>query len=197
VSTIEIISFTGVTPYNITICDLTLTYCYVVATEVTTTPITVNIPQELMGSPQLVVKLVDANNCEYFQLYQCLTPTPTPTTTITPTPSMVVNCNCLTFNNLSGLTEYNISLTQCDGSILVTTILPGVILYYCGKLPNADPQVIITIGSPCVNNTCPNPTPTPTNTPTPTPTNTPNLPFLLQENGFYLLQENGFKIKLT
>jgi hypothetical protein len=190
--TVDIISFTGTTPYSVTICDLSLSYCYLVATGVTTTPFTVTVPQQLTGSPQIIVKLTDANSCDYFQLYQCITPTPTPTLTPTPTPSMVVNCNCITFDNSLGVIDYKISLTQCDGTKLFTVISPGVILYYCGRLPNANSQVGITIGPPCVNNSCAAPTPTAT----PTPTNTPNLPFLLQENGFYVLQEDGFKIKI-
>lgn len=191
--TIEITSFTGTTPFSVTICDLTLTYCYVVATGLTTTPVIVNVPAPLTGSPQLVVKLTDVNSCEQFQLYSCITPTPTPTFSPTPTPSMVVNCNCITFDNLSGVVPYNISLTQCDGTVLYTTIPAATTLYYCGKLPSADPQVLITIGVPCVSNTCPTPSPTPT----PTPTSSPIPPYLLQENGFYILQENGFKIKIT
>lgn len=193
--TIEITSFTGTTPFSVTICDMTLTYCYVVATGVSSVPITVNVPMPLTGAPQLIVKLVDANNCEYFQLYKCITPTPTPTLTPTPTPSMVIECNCITFDNSLGLTDYNITLTQCDGTILYTTINAGVISYYCGKLPSADPEVVISIGLPCVSNSCPAPELTPT--PTPTPSNTPGIPFLLQENGFYILQEDGFKIKIT
>lgn len=192
---IDITSSTGTSPFSITICDITLTYCYVVATNVSSFPITVTVPTQLQGIPQLIVKIVDANNCEHFQLYACITPTPTPTLTPTPTPSMVVNCNCITFDNSFNISDHNISLTQCDGTVLYTTIYAGTIVYYCGKLPNADPEVVISIGSPCVDNTCNPPLLTPS--PTPTPSESPGTPYLLQENGFYILQEDGFKIIIT
>lgn len=193
--TIEITSFTGTTPFSITICDTTLTYCYLVATGVSSLPVTVNVPSPLSGIQQLIVKLVDAYGCEHFQLYTCVTPTPTPTLTPTPTPSMVVDCNCITFDNLTGTTDYNFSLTQCDGTILYSVVYSGTSVYYCGKLPSADPEVLISIGLPCVGNTCPPPLLTPTSTPT--PSNTPGLPYLLQEDGFYTLQEDGYKIIIT
>lgn len=269
---IEITTFTGATPFNVTICDLTLTYCYVVATNVSSLPIVVNVPQPLIGSPQLIVKLKDKNNCEHFQLYSCITPTPTPTPTntqtptssvtptikltktptptptltptstleptptvtpgltptetssptptptqtsshtptptqtpthtqtpsITPTntPSMFVDCNCISFDNSYGVSNYNISLTQCDGTILYSIVYAGSIVYYCGKSPSADPQVVVTIGLPCVNNTCPSPILTPTQTPTISPS-LGAYSYLLQENGYYVLQEDGYRIIIT
>lgn len=195
--TIEISSFTGTTPFSVTICDMTLTYCYVVATGVSSLPVTVNVPPTLVGSSNLIVKLIDANSCEYFQLYSCVTPTPTPSITPTVTPSMVVNCNCISFDNLSGVSDYNISLTQCDGTILYSTVYAGSIVYYCGKLPSADPQVIISIGVPCVSNSCSSPELPLSPTPTPTPSSSFDTNYLEQENGFYILQEDGYKIIIT
>lgn len=194
-TTIDITGFTGNYPFSVTICDITMTYCYVVATGVAAVPITVNIPPSLIGVSSLVVKIIDAYSCEYLQLFTCVTPTPTPTVTPTVTPSMIVDCNCITFDNLYGVSDYNFSLTLCDGSILNSVIYSGTIVYYCGKLPSADPQVSITIGLPCVYNSCPAPTSPLTQTPTPTPSPSGN--FLLQENGYYILQEDGYKIIIT
>jgi hypothetical protein len=199
--TIEILSFTGVSPYTITICDTTFSYCYVVATGVTSTPITVNVPMLLQSASQLILKVTDANSCDYFQIKTCVSPTPTPTPTPTPSTSMIVNCNCITFDNLYGTEDYNIGFTQCDGIVLNTVIYSGTSVYYCGRQPFADPEVNISIGLPCVDNTCPTPefTQSSTPTPTPTPSQTPSggSNYLLQEDLFYLLQEDGGRIIIT
>ncbi len=193
---IEITSFSGTTPFSVTICDITLSYCYLVQTGVSSVPVTVGIPAILQGAPQLIVKLIDANSCEFIQLYSCITPTPTPTPTLTPTPSMVVNCNCISFDNLTGDTDYEFTLTQCDGTILYSVVYAGTKVFYCGKLPSSTDKVIITIGLPCIDDTtCPTPELTPSPTPTPSPS--PGLPYLLQEDGFYVLQEDGGKIIIT
>jgi hypothetical protein len=76
-----------------------------------------------------------------------------------------------------------IGYTRCDGLVVNETSYSGTTLFYCGSNPTADAGVVIYVGNPCVDNTCPNPTQTPTSsltptptpssvTPTPTPTNT-------------------------
>ena len=166
---IEITSLTGHSPYNITICDITKTYCNVVATDVVSVPTTVVIPTELLGTQELIVVITDSSGCETFHPYYCFTPTPTATNTPTPTPTMPVNCNCLTFINT---TESNLtfSYTNCNNQNFPYPIQPGTILYVCGKSPSVDDGVVYLVGGPCFDNSCPLPSQTPTNTPTPTHT---------------------------
>jgi hypothetical protein len=172
---IEILSLTGHSPYDITICDITKTYCYVVATGVVSVPITVNVPTELLGTQELLTVITDNAGCETFQPYYCFTPTPTPTHTPTPTITPTnISCNCITFTNTITHTV-NYGFTDCNNVINSYTIESGTTLYVCGKLPFADRGVDYTIGDPCFKNTCilPTPTPTQTSTNTPTPTHTP------------------------
>jgi hypothetical protein len=199
IKTMQVIEITGISghsPYNIVICDMTKTYCYVVATGIVTIPPTLllDIPTPLQGSSQVMVIITDASGCETIQIKACPpTPTPTPTITPTPTPTMVVNCNCLTFINETG-DNYNFGYTQCDDTIFYGTIYPYTTLYVCGRLPFADPYICIYIGSPCVDNTCPLPTPTPS------PIDTES--YLLLETSIsscfqeFLIYEDGGKIIL-
>jgi hypothetical protein len=174
---IEITSLSGHSPYNITICDITLTYCYVVATGVVVVPPTLQltIPTQLEGANQVLVVVTDAIGCQEFILQTCpTTPTPTPTITPTPTPTRIIICNCISFENTTSGT-LNFEYTQCDGKIFNGEVQSGTTLYYCGRLPSADVGVNIIISDICVDNTCSNLvlTPTPTPTPTETPINTP------------------------
>ena len=176
---VELTSITGVPPYTIKMCDLSMTYCYVVATGVPSLPLELDTPPQLSGADQIMVVIIDSTGCEFFRLISCLTPTPTPTMTPTPTTTMIVDCNCLTFNNTSVINQHNISYINCDGvEVIDSVIFPNTSLYVCGKEPSVDSiEVDYFVGLPCVNNTCPDPTstptPTPTVTPTVTPTNTP------------------------
>jgi len=177
---IEITSLSGHSPFNISICDITLTYCYVVATGVVSVPpiLELPIPVQLEGAQQIIVKVVDSIGCQELLLQSCPgTPTPTPTQTPTPTPTNVIICNCISFKNTTS-GNLNFSYTQCDGTIFNGDVQSGTTLYYCGRLPSADVGVDITIYEVCFDNTCPDsvltptPTPTQTSTPTPTPTQT-------------------------
>ena len=176
---VELTSITGVPPYTIKMCDLSMTYCYVVATGVPSLPLELDTPPQLSGADQIMVVIIDSTGCEFFRLISCLTPTPTPTMTPTPTTTMIVDCNCLTFTNTSVINQHNISYINCDGvEVIDSVIFPNTSLYVCGKEPSVDSiEVDYFVGLPCVNNTCPDPTstptPTPTVTPTVTPTNTP------------------------
>ena len=180
---VEITSLSGHSPFNISICDITLTYCYVVATNVVVVPPTLElqIPAQLEGANQVLVVVTDAIGCQEFILQTCpTTPTPTPTITPTPTPTRIIICNCISFENTTSGT-LNFEYTQCDGKIFNGEVQSGTTLYYCGRLPSADVGVNIIISDICVDNTCSNlvltPTPTPTTTPTNTvtPTNTPTI----------------------
>jgi len=180
---VELTSITGVPPYTIKMCDLSMTYCYVVATGVPSLPLELDTPPQLSGADQIMVVIIDSTGCEFFRLISCLTPTPTPTITPTPTTSMIVDCNCLTFTNTSLVDQFNISYINCDGvEVNDSVIFPNTSLYVCGKEPSVSSnEVDYFIGLPCINNTCPDPTPTatptvtPTNTLTATPTNTPTV----------------------
>jgi len=170
---IQITSLTGHSPYDITICDITNTYCYSGVTGATTVPLTINIPNELLGTTELLVVVTDSIGCQEIQYYNCGVPTPsqtpTPTPTITPTKSI---CNCISFKNTSGVT-LNFNYVNCDGNSVYGQIYSGTTLFVCGHNPSSDSGVIFNVSSNiCVNNVCPGPT----STPTPTPTITPTLP---------------------
>jgi hypothetical protein len=161
---VEVSSLTGHSPYSITICDITKTYCYVVATGVVSIPITVDIPTELLGTEELLVVITDSAGCEMFQPYYCITPTPTPT--LTPTPTITptnISCNCITFTNI-GVTTQGFSYIDCENLSIDFKINSGTTLYVCGKSPMVSGDVIYSMGLPCVDNTCILPTPTPTPT---------------------------------
>lgn len=79
-TSLVITSLVGVGPFTVTLCDITNTYCYIVATNVTTTPLLVNIPIQLTNVQQILVNVTDSYNCVDLQLYSC--PEPTPTSTI-------------------------------------------------------------------------------------------------------------------
>lgn len=171
---IEITSLTGHSPYNVSICDITLTYCYVVATGVVSAPPTlqVTIPTQLEGANQVLVVVTDAIGCQEFTLQTCpSTPTPTPTITPTPTPTRIIICNCISFENTTAGT-LKFEFTNCDGKIFNGAVESGTTLYYCGRLPSAETGVNIIIYDECFKNTCPDSVLTPT--PTPTPTITPS-----------------------
>jgi hypothetical protein len=167
---IEITTLTGHSPYDITICDITKSYCYVVSSGVTSAPITVEIPTELSGTQELIVVITDSSGCETFSNYNCFTPTPTPTPTITPTITPTnISCNCITFTN-TGTTIGAFSYIDCDNQEINFKINSGTTLYVCGKSPSIIVgDVTYSMGLPCVNNTCIPPTPTPTVTPSATP----------------------------
>jgi hypothetical protein len=168
---IQITNLTGHSPYNITICDITNTYCYSGVTGATTAPLTINVPTQLLGTKELLVVVTDSIGCQEIQYHSCgeFIPSQTPTTTPTPTPTKAT-CNCISIKNPSGVT-LNFGFTQCDGTSFYGPIYSATTLYVCGRLPYGDSGLIINISSDiCTGDVCPGPTPTPTTTPTPTPT---------------------------
>lgn len=162
--TVVVTSAVGTPPFQISLCDVTNTYCYIVAVDVTTFPTTVNVPPAIQSANTLIIKIKDAYYCETLQTTTSLSPTPTPTPTITPS-SYITNCNCIAFDNLSGTLDYYFSLTLCDGSELNSTVFSGTTVYYCGNSPSAEPEVNVVIGPVCVSGSCPSPPPTYTPTP--------------------------------
>jgi len=87
VSLIEITGTTGIGPYNIYVCDTTLSYCELISGSTTIPPSVYYLPSGVfLGVTSLVLKIVDTSSgCEVFKLYQCPSPTQTPTQTPTPT----------------------------------------------------------------------------------------------------------------
>lgn len=151
---ITLTGITGTPPYVISICDITKTNCYNVFTGNPTLPLTLQIPSQLSTANQVLLDVVDSDNCDYFQIISCIPSSPTPTITTTPTPTPTPsNCACLTFEN-TGVTNANISYTRCDGVRVSETLYVGTILYYCGGNPTVNGDVSVTIGPACVNNTC-------------------------------------------
>lgn len=187
---IEITGITGTPPYDIYVCDFTLTYCVLVGSGVTVPPDFIyNLVFPLDSVTSFIIKIIDSNSCEYFQVYTCPSPTPTNTPTVTPTPT-IAQCNCIQFENPT-IYPQDISYTQCDGTVFYGSVEGLTTLYVCGKLPSADPSVIYYVGIPCVDGSCvpipppisPTPTVTPTLTITPTPTQTQLPGNKIYENG--------------
>ena len=168
---IQITSLTGHSPYDITICDITNTYCYLGVSGATSAPLTINIPTELINVEEVLVVITDSIGCSEIQYHYCNEPKPSQTPTPTPTPSPTNTlCNCISFENTSGDT-LNYGYINCDGESFYGEIYSATTLFVCGYNPYADSGVTINISSNiCVDNVCPGPTPTPTTTPTPTPT---------------------------
>jgi hypothetical protein len=67
---VTINDITGVTPFDVYICDTSQITCVYITT-ITTTPFVFNIPVLLEGQPSYVLKIVDDNNCI---ITQTLTP---------------------------------------------------------------------------------------------------------------------------
>ena len=118
-SYISITSLTGYSPYDITICDKTLSYCQVVLTGVVSVPpvLTIQVP-EFFGTPldnEVVVIVTDSKGCEEILYLPCsITPTPTPTPTTTPTLTQTPsNCQCIQFINQSPIRTVTLVQTIC------------------------------------------------------------------------------------
>lgn len=190
---VDITTSTGVAPYDVYVCDITNTFCYVVATGVTL-PYQFYVPAPLDNVSQLIVKLVDSLGCEFFESYQCPTPTPTPSPTCFANQYQIWVGGPCTFNLLdcsSGIT--GTYTTTSGGTYNVCSSLPPVSVGSCpygpviflGPCPTLTPTPTPTI-TPTVTPTSTitptitpsisvTPTQTPTNTPTETPTNTPTI----------------------
>jgi hypothetical protein len=67
---ITITSISGASPYQIYICDQTITYCYFYQT-FTGGTITFDVPPPLDDADPIILKVIDSNNCEMIQLLEC------------------------------------------------------------------------------------------------------------------------------
>jgi hypothetical protein len=155
---IDILTSTGVPPYDVYVCDVTNTFCFLVDTSVTL-PYQFFAPPPLDNVSQLIVKLIDSLGCEFFEPFQCPTPTPTPSPTCFANQYQIWVGGPCTFNLFdcsSGIT--GTYTTTSGGTYNVCSSLPPVSVGYCPYGP------VIFLGP------CPTLTPTPTVTPTLTPT---------------------------
>ena len=69
-NTLVINSITGTSPYDIYVCDATITYCFFVST-ITSAPYTFDIPFPLDDTTPIVLKIVDGNDCERIYALSC------------------------------------------------------------------------------------------------------------------------------
>lgn len=63
-------SITGASPFDLYVCDATITYCFTAGT-ITTLPYTLTIPPPLDSTTPIILKIIDANNCERIYLLNC------------------------------------------------------------------------------------------------------------------------------
>ena len=152
---VDILTSTGTAPYDVYVCDVTNTFCYLVANNVTL-PYQFTVPPPLDTSTSVIIKLIDSDGCETFELYQCpITPTPTPTITTTPTTTLINPCNCLSIVNPTTTAIGFFDYIDCNG-LLQTNIpvSPGLTQYFCGSNPTNISGLFVYIGLPCVNGSC-------------------------------------------
>jgi hypothetical protein len=222
--TIEITGATGTGPYDVYICDITLTYCFLISGSTTIPPnVYFQLPTTLTNpyplpttitfgdATSVVVKLVDlGTGCEKFIPYFCPSATPTPTVTQTPTQTPS-NCLCNRIDNPTGeIKEF--TYNDCNGILIFDSIPPSTSLFVCGTSVITNPGLILSVLGPCVDGTCPDiyltPTPTPsitqtqtptqTSTQTPTPTMTPTqtqpIGKLFQMGDFFIYMDGNIYI---
>ncbi len=67
---ITITSISGAAPYDIYVCDQTITYCYFVQT-FTGGTLTFNVPPPLDQANPIVLQIFDANGCEMIMPLEC------------------------------------------------------------------------------------------------------------------------------
>lgn len=69
---ITITGTTGIGPYQVQVCDITNTTCIIVTGATSIPPsFTFDVPSPLDGVSSLLVKIIDSNGCEVFQVYSC------------------------------------------------------------------------------------------------------------------------------
>jgi hypothetical protein len=160
----ELTGISGHSPYDIYICDITDSYCYLVVSGVTTIPPSISLitPTEFNGVDELLIKVIDTTGCKFFRYFNCLAVTPTPTPVPTPTPTPIpTECLCISIYNPT-LGTLTFSYIDCQGTIIHNEIQGSTTLYVCGRDTIVDDGLVIEVNDPCVNNTCPGtPVPTP------------------------------------
>jgi len=135
INTFEITSLTGTSPFDVYVCDVNQIYCVSATTIPDTIPpepsTIINIPTLFLGAPQILVKVIDSNNCITFFVIDCsTTPTPTPTISPTPTPTptptvspFLPDCTDIQFCGNGVFSPPAIfSYTNCFGNSVVTGV---------------------------------------------------------------------------
>jgi hypothetical protein len=142
---ITISSISGVSPYDVYLCDNPLTTCIWIDTIISSQlPYVFDVPSIMESQTIFNLKVIDDNNCQVITyLGSSPTPTPTPTNTITPTPTKTVTP----------------TPTRTNGAVTPTPTPTKTVT----PTPTGTNGTIIPV----------TPTSTPTNTQTPTPTPTP------------------------
>ena len=127
---IQITSLNGSSPFDIYVCDITLSYCFSAATGVTTAPVTINIPSVFIGVPSVVVKIIDSRGCEEFLYTACVPPSPTSTQTPTITPSstsILYPCKCTEVDNQSA-SDIDFTYVDCSNVLIYIKANGGEII---------------------------------------------------------------------
>ena len=70
-------SVTGTAPFSFYMCGLDLNNCTFVGSGTTTIPtLQFILPQIFVGASQIILKMIDGNNCEIFKVLSCDTTCP-------------------------------------------------------------------------------------------------------------------------
>ena len=67
---VQINSLSGTSPFDLYVCDQTISYCFFVAS-ISGSPYTFNVPPPLDSTTPIILKVVDSNNCELIYLLSC------------------------------------------------------------------------------------------------------------------------------
>ena len=69
---LELTSVSGSNPYDIYVCDITNTYCFLVSGSTIIPPLfSFIVPPPLDEVTELLLKIIDNNACEKFYYYSC------------------------------------------------------------------------------------------------------------------------------
>ena len=67
---VQINSLSGTAPFDLYVCDQTISYCFFVAS-ISGSQYTFNVPHPLDSTTPIILKVIDANNCEVIYLLSC------------------------------------------------------------------------------------------------------------------------------
>jgi hypothetical protein len=71
-NTVQINSLTGTPPFTISVCDQTISFCYlVIGPTVITTPFLFTVPPPLTDVSDIILKVVDSLGCEKITYLSC------------------------------------------------------------------------------------------------------------------------------
>jgi hypothetical protein len=70
---ITVLSTLGTSPYDVYVCDITNTYCYLAISGTNLTTYVFDVPYPLNNVEQLLLKIIDSNGCEKFIFMDCNT----------------------------------------------------------------------------------------------------------------------------